>query len=444
MAKTLEARLRAARILLYGAGGVTLTLNVWHSIRQLMGGLDTPPNKPVDMVLIGGNVILGVLAGALPVFLAGWMPELADDDEGWVGKVSIYVVTAIGMILSLKAQADMVEDIFGAFEFAPDLELKWLFPIAGDVATFRALNVILHASSRTASHALTATAPGAAVHASTPPTFTHGEQDTHGSGREPNAVKDSPGTREALTAPTGEGVHALTPTPTGEGVKPHRTVLGAGVNPHTVSVHAPLTVHASEGLTGPSPVHAGEGAVSPHGEAHGEGVHASPSEGARPARAPLTPTPGEGHRENASEGRSEAPGGGVHTPTGAPARPARTPRTPAAPPRPRPQRALPPGPSAAEPPAFDWTGCTDDELAERIKSTLSHLSPDKISARQIRLCNGPMGSDRATEVFARWKALMIGRGVLAADGAAPAVETSPADPGEASPTLTGEVAGGSR
>lgn len=144
MARTPKSRLIAAKALLYGAGGNSLILNVWHAIEQLT---DSHPG-PIKFFAAVGFAVLGVLAGVIPVYLAAFMPELAaGPTDGPIAKLATYVVVASAMLLSLKAQAEMVEKIFGEldiFEFFT-LNLAWLFPLSGDIATFRALTVILHA-----------------------------------------------------------------------------------------------------------------------------------------------------------------------------------------------------------------------------------------------------------------------------------------------------------
>lgn len=285
------------------AGGSALTLNIWHASDKQ------------------NSVLLAGIAGTVPVLVAGGMAHIgAEHRSGKVGRFIIYLVVGMAMLLSVKSQADKVALIFGKLPGFP-LELRWLYPLMADVATFYSLNVIM--------------------------TY----KRTYGAVVASLATATASPVRPPVSRPAASPVSARSQ---GE--------------PPTVASPVRLTGEAGPGFTAPAGVKftkpfTGEALVKPAGELTGEaGVKVTGEAGVKltgEASGAVSGAVAEAlHRQAAGEVTGEA---------GSPRRKAR---------KSTPQSA------DGEPGKPDLRSLPNDELVKLISQELSHV---KVSANQIRM-----------------------------------------------------------
>lgn len=111
-------------------GGLSWGVNVWHALH------------------ISGDAhwtwILAVMFGTAPVVVAAIQShQISRGNVGTVKMVITYLVFAMGMALSITAQAAAVAP------FAPVYHLNWVFPIMLDVATFLSLHSLMETGPET-------------------------------------------------------------------------------------------------------------------------------------------------------------------------------------------------------------------------------------------------------------------------------------------------------
>jgi len=127
----------AAWLVLIGAGGTTMSFNIWHAIH---GGMP---------------FWLALLFGMAPVTLAMGLSHIdATNEGGWFMKAVTFTVMLGAMVLSIRATGYVVKPATGG--------LWWLFGAVIDAAALVALQVILSPESRAAARAARKTAAEAA------------------------------------------------------------------------------------------------------------------------------------------------------------------------------------------------------------------------------------------------------------------------------------------
>ncbi|MFF4777489.1 hypothetical protein ACFY05_32000 [Microtetraspora fusca] len=326
-------------ILLVGAGIGTITLNVWHAVEKLTALHKAGETLEAKDYL--GIAALALIAGVLPVFLAGFMSELADSHPKGRGK-AVWLVMGMAMALSIQAQAEMLEPIFGELvEGKPLLSLRWLFPLMCDIAVMKSLQVLLAPDDDTAENAASGvTTPALVTYVNRPDGLTGG------------------------TAPAAGGA-SLTPHPGGLPGSPG-TLTGQGSAPH-------------RNLTDPHP-------VSPSSEAPQNPAAPSPN-------TPHPPLTGEGN-----QGGGEAPTG----PAPKPQAEVPAPRQPKKPATRKPQSKKVRSATETDPDRIDIMALHGPDLVRQINADLATGKLERLSGAQIRMRYGPLGSDNASIVLARY------------------------------------------
>ncbi|MEW9530723.1 hypothetical protein [Microbispora sp. NPDC049125] len=120
-----------------GSSLSSLTLNVWHAAQKLAELAAKHDPTLANKSLATGQVILALIGGVLPVFLAVLMPEVGKglEQTPWAKTVT-YLVFAGAIGMSVQAQAAMVKPFLGE-------PLCYVFPATVDLALIRAVQVIL-------------------------------------------------------------------------------------------------------------------------------------------------------------------------------------------------------------------------------------------------------------------------------------------------------------
>ncbi|MFB9880865.1 hypothetical protein ACFFMN_23185 [Planobispora siamensis] len=337
-----------------------------------------------SQVTLPGLLAFGV--GISPVLVAAGQSHVMAVVRMSRFKLAVgYACFSMAMVMSLQINHEVVDPFFGTL--TPfglfDIDVAWMPGIFLDVCALLALDTIvsLYRTHHVAEVAQPARGAHAAPAVTVPPA-------AHAAPAAPAPVPVLP----AAAAPTREGADACTPTPDQSGVNaPTPAPFTPGVNPHAERARETLTPPARD-------VHA-DAAVHVHADA---GVNAGET---------LTPTPAADRVHTPDSGTREA---GPAAPP-APSRPrTRTTSTGGTTKKRTAKTAKSTSTAEASAPAFDWDGCTDDELVAHIADQLIGVAPPEVSARKVRMANLPMGTPQATEIFRRWRAVMVARGHLPA------------------------------